>query len=65
MSKCVLKFVKFVRLKSRCDMHISRGKHNKSMQNPFTEKKYTQSLSSFQGSCVLLSLSFIITDNLH
>ena len=46
-------------------MHISRGKHNKTMQNPFTEKKYTQSLSSFQGSCVLLSLSFMITDNLH
>ena len=39
MSKCVLKFVKFVRLKSRCDMHISRGKHNKTMQNPFAEKK--------------------------
>ena len=58
MSKCVLKFVKFVRLKSRCDKHISRGIHNKTMQNPFAEKKYTLSLSNFQGSCVLLSLSF-------
>ena len=39
MSKCVLKFVKFVRLKSRCDMYISRRIHNKTMQNPFAEKK--------------------------